>query len=171
MKIYSRSRWGARRPRERTPQTLGPDSILFFHYSEGQGRGIENLKEQAAALRGIQNFHMDTRGWSDIAYSRLICQPYGKLRRARCFEGRGLNTVPASQINHNTGNVSYCILAKPGEPLKAATKRLMIQAAKEHKGRYIAGHRDGGDTDCPGDLIYRELDSIARAAGKHHWKG
>ena len=170
MKVYSRSRWGARRPRTITAQHLTADSILFFHYSEGRGAGIENLAQQSAAIRGIQNFHMDARGWSDIAYTWLICQPYGKLRLARLFMGRGPHAVPAAQLGHNTGNVACCILAAPGEPLKKSTKRLMIRLAKQHPGRYIAGHRDGGDTDCPGDLIYRELDSIARAAGKKHWR-
>lgn len=171
MKIYGRDRWGARRPRNTTPQAPGRNSILFIHYSEGQGRSLQNLKEQAAALRGIQNYHMDSNGWSDIAYSYLIAQPYGKLRRARLFMGRGPKVVPASQIGHNTGNVSVCVLADPSEPLKKSTEKLLIELAKQHPGRYIAGHRDGGNTDCPGDKIYRRLDAIAKASGKTHWKG
>ena len=78
--IHSRAAWGARAPRSRTLQTLTGRSTLFVHWSAGTGLGpqFDTFKEQAAAVRGIQNFHMDGNGWSDIAYGYLIVQPSGR---------------------------------------------------------------------------------------------
>ncbi|MFB7411448.1 hypothetical protein ACFCZ2_30140 [Streptomyces sp. NPDC056202] len=45
----------------------------------------------AAQVRGIQAFHMDSNGWSDIAYSHLACV-HGYL-----FQGRGENVRAPGQ--------------------------------------------------------------------------
>lgn len=70
MKIYSRERWGARQGRSGMAQQASPTEA-FIHYTDGAASTIastDRFVEQAAAMRGIQGFHMDGRGWSDIAY-------------------------------------------------------------------------------------------------------
>jgi hypothetical protein len=164
--IHSRKAWGARPPRERTPQRLTKASTLFVHWSAGKGLGpqFDTWKEQCAAVRGIQNFHMDDpeRKWNDIAYGYLVVQPSGRLRLARIFEGRGHDTVPASQEGYNTGNTSVCVLMKEGEPLKRSTVRRIKSLYKRLPCGSVKGHRDVGDTDCPGDLLYAQLPEIRK---------
>jgi peptidoglycan hydrolase-like protein with peptidoglycan-binding domain len=50
-----------------------------------------------ALWRGIQNYHMDHNGWSDIAYNFGVC-PHGYT-----FEGRGMNIINAAN-GTNIGN-------------------------------------------------------------------
>ena len=78
MKMDPRSKWGARPPRyvnrgsmsaPSTGHWNGPGIIL-------RGKNTWDHSLCPGLVRGIQNFHMDGRGWSDIAYNFLIC-PHG----------------------------------------------------------------------------------------------
>lgn len=163
--IYSRQRWKARMARDRDTNPVTSGSTLFVHWSAGKGLGprFDTLEEQCAAVRGIQNFHMDTRGWNDIGYNWVIVQPSGKLRHARIFEGRGLHTIPAAQEGHNTGNLAVCVLMKEGEPLRKSTVKRLKSLYKRVPCSKVKGHRDVGGTDCPGDLLYAALPEIRSA--------
>lgn len=166
MRITKRNEWGARPPKSPASNPIDENSTLFVHYSAGQGRGIETVFEQCATLRAIQRFHQVDRGWSDIAYSYLVFQPYGFLKRARVYEGRTFAAVPASQEGFNTGNASICVIAGPGEKLKWRTRRAIKKVYRRFPGQHLKGHRDVGSTDCPGDDIYKYLPGIARAKRK-----
>jgi hypothetical protein len=54
----------------------------------------------ARRVRGIQDFHMDSRGWNDIAYNFVVCK-HGII-----FEGRGWGVRSAAQ-GTNPGNDGY----------------------------------------------------------------
>lgn len=157
MRIVSRKDWGARPPKARTSHTLTASARLFFHWSAGQGRDITSKAKQAMAMRAIQRLHMDERGWSDIAYSYVVFQPYGLLKRVRIFEARSFGYVPAAQEGHNTGNGAVCVVMAPGESLKPATKRKLRALYARFPGNSVSGHRDVNSTSCPGDLIYAEV--------------
>lgn len=160
VKIYGRERWGARTPREMTID--GPKKEMFLHYSDGQGLGIDSLKEQIFTMKSLQNFHMDTRGWSDIAYDIVVFQPYGRLRRARAFEGRVLKYVPAAQLNHNTGTIPVCVVMREGEPLKPATKRLLKAIYKALSVNTVRGHFEVVETSCPGTALKAFLPELKK---------
>jgi peptidoglycan hydrolase-like protein with peptidoglycan-binding domain len=103
-------------------------------------------------VRGVQNFHMDGRGWSDIAYNFVIC-PHGVV-----FEGRGLNVINAAN-GTNTGNrVSHGIMWLAGEDNAFPESE---KSGFRDCVRYVADHTDAPDgaighrvwhsTQCPGD--------------------
>lgn len=100
MKLITRSAWNARPPKNRTPLNKSAQKGTALHYSAA------NTDEQAehancfARVRAIQNFHMDVRGWADIAYSYLCC------KHGYTFEGRGLGIRTAGQ-GTNSGNDAY----------------------------------------------------------------
>jgi len=169
MKIYTRAEWGARPPQAAMSKQTSPTEA-FIHYSDeasGTAPKIDRLTEQKEKARAIQNFHMDGRGWSDIAYHYLVFQPYGSLRRARVFQGRRVENVPAAQAGHNTGTIAICVVAAPGEPLRRNTRYAIEQLLKRHPSvKVVGGHRDVVSTDCPGNVIYAQIPTIARAAGK-----
>ncbi|GLY96539.1 hypothetical protein [Actinoplanes sp. NBRC 103695] len=106
----------------------------------------------AQTVREIQNFHMDTRGWSDIGYNFLINSITGKV-----YEGRGWTVLGAHGAGHNTEDTGVCIIGKDKAGVQdvsdAARRsfRALYEDAKRRKGGNLKllGHRDRGSTTCP----------------------
>jgi hypothetical protein len=120
----------------------------------GEVDSFDNDREVAAALRGWQAFHMDGRGWSDIAYQRAFSQD------GDTWELRGLRTQSGAN-GDNAANETYgaflLILVKGEEPsaaMKAAVRASVLEFRKIY-GNDAAEIRPhsavrGGGTDCPG---------------------
>ena len=163
---YSRKVWRARSPK--TGYAFSRKTTLVIHHSAGSGLGIDTKAEQYAALRSIQNFHMDSNGWNDIGYNLILFQPRGLLRRPRLYWGRPWNANPAAQLGHNSGTIALCVVADD-EPINFLTKRRIIKAAKalraNHGIQFLRGHRDYNSTECPGDKLYNLLPEIRKATG------
>lgn len=103
-------------------------------------------------MRQIQNFHMDTRGWADIAY-HLIVMPSGRV-----YRGRPLKNLGAHVENHNTSHVGICFAGnfETSKPTEKAI-RTLTYLVKQHprlRGKPVVGHRDFGGTACPGRNLY-----------------
>lgn len=103
-------------------------------------------------VRGIQNFHMDGQGWSDIAYNFLVC-PHGVV-----FEGRGLNVRSAANGTNAGNSTSHaiCALAGEGNPFSESEKKALRDARDFiDRGSSAPGglmcHSDHKSTACPGD--------------------
>lgn len=171
LRIITRREWGAAAPARAMDMQARPTEA-FLHYSDDVAvGGIDTLAEQAAKARAIQDFHLHGRGWSDIAYHYLVFQPYGRLRRARVFAGRGDRFVPAAQAGHNTGTLAICVVAGPGVPLKRNTRYVIEQLLRRYPSvKTVGGHRDVVATDCPGESITNALPRIAGAAGKRLYR-
>jgi hypothetical protein len=141
--IISREEWGARAPRSRSTVSWGDRTEFIVHYSEGP---------TTQSVRSIQNFHMDTRGWSDIGYNFLVDV------QGRIYEGRGWLTVGAHAPGHNASGIGVCMIGRDGDATSAATRsiRALYDEAGRRAGRNLAklGHRDVYATSCPGDQLY-----------------
>jgi hypothetical protein len=165
--IYDRDRWHARAPRPMSRQ--GAPSEAFIHHSdEPNAERLVTLAKQSEHMRAIQNFHMGPeRGWSDIGYHYVVFQPYGKLNRARIFEGRKVGFVPAAQLGHNTGTLAICVVGNlEHDTLKQATRDAIEQLLKIFPSVHtLGGHRDVTPTSCPGKHGYAAVPELAHAAG------
>lgn len=149
--LYRRSEWSARRPRSRT--SLSPMYGSSVHW-EGPHMGSFPHDRCDDKVRSIQNFHMDTRGWVDIAYTALVC-PHGYV-----FEGRWVGTRTAANGTTTGNNRAYavCYLGGIDDPFTAAAQRalrVVLDWLDRHGG---AGpgrncHRDWKPTQCPGNTI------------------
>src|SRR5690349_1161673 len=117
MKVHTRSEWGAKPARGGSHQAPGSIREVFIHHSAGFGKSIDTVAEQKSAMRQMQDFHQNGRGWADIAYHFVVFQPYGLLKRARVYQGRPLDVVPAAQEGHNTGTCAICIVQADPEKL------------------------------------------------------
>jgi hypothetical protein len=146
----------------------------YIHHSAGFFRRHEHVAEMAATMRDIEHFHVATNGWSGIAYNYLVFQPYGKLKKAHIFTGRGARHIPAAQLGHNTGTIAICVVDDPdGERLQPVTEHALAEFVRNLQKRdgvslrVLGGHRDapGQSTACPGPRIYPHLSHIAKAAG------
>ena len=102
MDIIKRETWGARSPRSRS-EIPTPTPELWLHHSAGSERGAEGVRK-------IQRFHMDNRGWSDIAYSFIIDRVSLEV-----FEGRGAGILGGHTFGHNATAHGICVMGNFNE--------------------------------------------------------
>lgn len=166
MATISRTQWGARSPKQRTTLPWSSVDALVIHYSAAYS---DELPDYKARVRGIQNYHMLTNGWSDIAYNWLVARNGDK------FEGRGFGVMSAATLHHNDHTQAICFLGsdRPGrddvtDKGRRAISELIFKAEKESGKKIghvhvqhgtkptlaLGGHRDFVQTECPGDELY-----------------
>lgn len=165
--LISRGTWGARPPKKTTPND--PIREIFIHHTSNKDANkITVLRQMYAAAQGIQNYHMDENGWSDIGYHFLIFQPGGGHDHAHVLQGRLPRYLPAAQLGHNPGTLAIAVYGNGFTDAMQRNTRFMIEClARDYApgARGIGGHRDVVETDCPGPKFYAALDQIARATG------
>lgn len=145
--LIKRSEWGARKPRSVSKLT----SNLVTSHWEGPEMGTFPHSSCAAKVRGIQAFHMDSRGWSDIAYNALPC-PHGYVFEGR---GRGVRSAANGTTAGNSGAYAVCYLGGQNDPFTDLGQNAM-KAAGDWLTNIRSGrncHRDWKSTQCPGDTI------------------
>ena len=152
MDYVTRAEWGARRPKY-VNKITSPVEGIFVHY-RGPGGAPVGFDAEAQALRNDQSFHMDTRGWSDIAYSWAVGNS-GLIYELRGWDVRGGHTAGWNNRSHAV----LWIGGDEGVPSDAALNSITT-VVTEHRRRYggfVKGHRDVNSTSCPGDLLYAAL--------------
>jgi hypothetical protein len=152
----SRDKWNARKPRSITPLVLSRQKGTAVHYSAGLGDSRANHAECFSVVQGIQRFHMDGRGWADIAYSFLVCIHGG------IFVGRGRGVRTAAN-GTNAGNAEYhavCFLggdragrADVTEEGKAAIRRAVLDCNDWADVNRVVPHSSFKPTECPGNEL------------------
>ena len=80
--MITRAQWGAR-PYRPGGNTFAPRLAGVTIHWEGPGIGTRSHDRCDELARQIQAFHMDTRGWTDVAYNLMVCE------HGHVFEGRG----------------------------------------------------------------------------------
>lgn len=160
-----RSEWAARASRGATALLASQVDGDVLHWP-GMTKPIDatgdiGKRRIASALRGWQNYHMDVRGWSDIAYQIAVDQA------GRAWTLRGLNIRSGANGNADV-NLRYgavlLVLApgeKPSTAMVATTKAVLADFKKRFAGARAKpyGHRDvrPAGTDCPGPLAYAAI--------------
>lgn len=150
-----RSAWNAR------PPVGGPGSLTVsrvegavIHWpGTASETPITSKSAVASALRGWQNYHMDGRGWSDIAYQVAVDQ------EGRAWTLRGLRTQSGANgnadLNERYGAILLVLIAgeQPSEKMQATVRAVISDFRQIYpKGTAIKPHsavRPDG-TDCPG---------------------
>lgn len=163
MNFVSRAQWGARAPRKGNSLSPRPKGVAV-HWN-GPKMGSRDHSKCAAAVRGIQSFHMHTRGWADIAYSYLVCE-HGYV-----FEGRGLYVGSAANGSTQANLDYYAVMALVGEGDKVTEALLdgiadAVAVCRQRAGNEVCGHRDRFGTECPGDELYRHVKAGRFSGGK-----
>jgi hypothetical protein len=162
-----RSAWGARASRGGV--ALDPSVVEgeALHWP-GMAKPIDatgdiGMRRIASALRGWQNYHMDGRGWSDIAYQIAIDQA------GRAWTLRGLNIRSGANgdadVNRRFG--AFLLVLAPGEKPTAAmiatTKGVILDFRKRFPKARLKpyGHKDvrPAGTDCPGPIAYAAINA------------
>lgn len=157
--LITRSEWGARPPTSVTPISASAIRFLAVHYTASNADEQVDHKNCAARVRGIQNYHMDTQEWSDIAYNWVFCK-HGAI-----FQGRGNKRRSAATGPANGYTLAACFLGDDTQgrddvtPLGKVALMSILAFVRGYTGRRITakGHRDFMSTSCPGDQLYAFL--------------
>ncbi|MDP2587176.1 MAG: N-acetylmuramoyl-L-alanine amidase [bacterium] len=172
--VISRTQWGANEALMNwAPQYATVKQIIVHHTAGGDGG-----TDPAAAIRGIYQYHAQTLGWGDIGYNFLI-DPQGRI-----YEGRkgGWNAIGAHTLGYNTGSIGIALLGTyQSTPASSQAEQALTQLSAFISAKYdldptqmhtfidtegptLAGHRDFGQTLCPGSTEYARLGSVRSAA-------
>ena len=172
--LHSRAAWGARHRRS-TPPPIASEGVTV-HYGGGSPWPSSANRSSAAAfrdstdharcasiLRGWQSYHMDGRGWTDLAYNSAVC-PHGHR-----YDGRGVG-VRSGANGTNPGNArseAVVYIAGGADPVTDEAKLAFLDEADRMEGNRLRwDHSDWKATACAGDRLREwERSGFARPGG------
>ena len=179
-RVFSRAQWGAdERLRDRGSLRYGTVRAGFVHHTVNANDYARD--DVPAIIRGIYAYHTRSLGWSDVGYNFLVDR-FGRIWEGR-YGGIGRAVVGAHTLGYN--EQSFAMAAIGNLETRAPTAALIDAYAKlfawklalhrvaaDDRRRMVAGdvfpaisgHRDAGQTACPGRYLYAKLGDIRRAA-------
>ena len=190
-RVITRAGWGA----DETIVQHAPDyttdvQVMFVHHT-ATGNGYA-CSQSAAIVRGIELYHVRSRGWNDVGYNFLV-DKCGNL-----FEGRrgGVDqpVLGAHTLGFNSHSSAIAVIGTyTSTAVPTVVQNVVARVAAYKVGAYgnnpngrvvvtsagsdrypagtrvtlnrISGHRDTGRTECPGDALYAQLPGIRALAG------
>lgn len=186
--IITRAQWGADESITGLSRAASAVRYAIVHHTAGSNDYTRD--ESAGIVRGIQRYHILNSGWSDVGYNFLI-DKYGRVYEGRRGSIER-PFIGAHAAGFNTGSVGVALIGNfdQATPTTMAMGALRVVLAWKF-GRYnidplttfsvlskgsplyplgttarlaaISGHRDTGQTSCPGTNLYAQLGGLARA--------
>ncbi|MCY1139852.1 N-acetylmuramoyl-L-alanine amidase [Actinoplanes sp. Pm04-4] len=190
-RIVTRAGWRANEAIVKGPaEYTGPTQVFFVHHT-ATGNGY-SCAQSAGIVRGIQAYQVRSRGWDDIGYNYLI-DKCGTVFEGR-GGGIARTVLGAHTLGFNANASAIAVIGSYGGRAVSTRVRTVIAAMAAYKlGAYgnppagrvvvtsggserfpagrkvplyrISGHRDAGQTACPGNALYAQLPSIRAIAG------
>lgn len=148
---FSRAQWGARPAAYVNALNYANVRHLIVHYPGTKNPIGTDVDAIARALRGWQDYHMDGRGWSDIAYNVAVDQA-GRVWELRGYDRRDGATS-------GMGGVSMSVLAivandeAPTDALKRGVLRAFAEGRRRNPTAARGWHSMYASTSCPGDAL------------------
>jgi hypothetical protein len=190
--VVTRQEWGARDATTSPSYASALRNAIVHHTVSSNDYAPEAVP---SILRGIQAYHMDANGWSDIGYNFLVDR-YGRI-----WEGRGGGidkpVIGAHSAGFNTGSTGIAVIGdfRSVSPTAASVEAVatiagwkLANAGTDPTGfvyqtslstenpKYaygetaflpaISGHRDSYSTECPGPALYALLPAIRDRAAQ-----
>ncbi|XP_055950793.1 peptidoglycan recognition protein-like [Argiope bruennichi] len=156
IQFVTREEWKARPPVRTTAMALPVGHVIIIHTCFG---ACDNTPYCKRNVRTIQDYHMDDKGWWDIAYNFLIGGD------GRVYVGVGFHNVGEHTINYNDISIGVAFLGNfdnmmPTVQMLNVTKGLINCGIK--KGYLtpsveIHGHKDATCTNSPGKNLYAKI--------------
>jgi hypothetical protein len=186
--ILTRAQWGAdesiRRGRPSYNKTV---KVGFVHHTASSN---DYSPEQAAAMvRGIYAYHVKSNGWSDIGYNFLVDR-FGRAYEGRAggmdkfvigahTGGFNVDSFAVSLLGDfstvapstpTVGMLTDVLAWKLGTAYRDPLAKTSLVSAGGGTSKYkagvratfdvVSGHRDAGNTSCPGATTYARMDMI-----------
>uniref|UniRef100_A0A8B9MVT6 PGRP2 amidase n=1 Tax=Accipiter nisus TaxID=211598 RepID=A0A8B9MVT6_9AVES len=166
--IVPRCMWGAR-PYRGTPKLLTlPLGSVYIHHTFIPSTPCRTFAACADAMRSMQRFHQDTRGWDDIGYSFVVGSD-GYLYQGRGWHWVGAHTKGYNSKGYGVGYVGDFSATLPDPDIIALVRDGLLPCAvrtgRLHHNYTLRGHRQMGHTDCPGNSLFREIETWHGDAG------
>lgn len=173
--VVLQSDWRAGLPAPSYTRSYTDAAHLIVHHAAGSNN-ISNYKQ---AVRNIYILHTEENGWADIGYNYLV-DPNGVIYAGRDPAiGAQDRVMGAHFCGRNSGTMGICLVgnyetAEPSVKMleslvsilswKAFKEELNVMESSSHPLNsnlgVIAGHRDGCNTLCPGENVYKRLPTI-----------
>jgi hypothetical protein len=182
-RIYSRAQWGAdERMRDRSSLHYGEVHAGFVHHTVNTNGYTRS--QVPAIIRGIYAYHTQSRGWSDVGYNFLVDR-FGRIWEGR-YGGVDRPVVGAHTLGYNDDAFAMSAIGnfdtvRPPSAMLDAYGRLFAWKLSLHgvsaratrqwvTKQYlpaINGHRDVGQTACPGRYLYAKIPTIRTLAARY----
>jgi hypothetical protein len=152
-----RRAWGAVPAKGRVQIRSEEVRGVAVHYS-GMNADEERVHQNCSSrMRAMQRYHMEEKGWLDVAYSHVLC------RHGYVFVGRGFGARSAANGTKEANDryVAVCFLGDDSAGRSDVTpeaRRALRELIAEYRRRYAAArevrpHSDFVATECPGDEL------------------
>lgn len=174
IRVYTKQDWQGRAATGQLAP-LGRLRTAVIHHGGPVGAPRYTKAAASRTCRDWQSYHMDHNGWLDIGYHFLI-DGYGRI-----YLGRPADKLGAHVLNENTGRVGINFMQDGRyHGLTVGQKRTLRKLFKRRHGKLglpalkdlarrpgdygVLGHREVPDqaTECPGNLILRDLHAIVK---------
>ena len=192
LKIGTRKGWGAP-----TTSTWKPEAITIqgavVHHTEGNNNYTQAQVPQQ--IRNVYHYQAVTRGWGDIGYN-LVVDKYGGVWEGRYggltnavkgAQAYGANsetfgiTIMGNYLNSAPPTVARQAMSKAiawklhTHGIKSSTATIQVPGQKNlnaGNGKKISvptvsAHRDVGSTDCPGNPLYAQMNTVRSEVQAH----
>jgi hypothetical protein len=169
--IASCATWGARQPSSTLTQISSNPNKILIHHTDTANSTDYSLSHAYSLARSIQNYHMDSNGWSDTGQHFTLSRG-GYLMEGRHYSlshltsGSGM-VVGAHCPGQNDQAIgienegTYMTVAPPAALYNQLVTFCAYICQKYGLGATkIYGHRDYYSTDCPGDVLYSMLPQL-----------
>ncbi len=186
--IITRTQWGADESiRRGNPSYNSTVKVGFVHHTASSN---DYTREQAAAMvRGIYAYHVKSNGWSDIGYNYLVDR-YGRAYEGRAggldtfvigAHTGGFNTdsfavsllgdfSTVAPDTPTVGMLTDVLAWKLGAAYRDPLAKAVLTSGGGGTSKYsagqkatfdvVSGHRDAGNTSCPGATTYARMGTI-----------
>ncbi|MFC4784148.1 FG-GAP-like repeat-containing protein [Nocardioides sp. MAHUQ-72] len=187
--IYSRAQWGA------DESLRDKSSLHYFEVHAGFVHHTVNANDYTRAevpgiIRSIYAYHTRSRGWSDIGYNYLVDR-FGRIWEGR-YGGIDRPVVGAHTLGYNDYSFAMSAIGnydihQPSQAMVQAYGALFAWKLSLHgvdasstsqqvgpsTFQAINGHRDAGQTACPGRYLYAKVPRIRElaTAAQRGWSG
>ena len=180
----TRAQWGAGSSSWRPEVLPAIRAVTIHHTAESNDYGPG---DSAAIVRGILAYHTKTQGWGDIGYNALV-DKFGTIFEGRAGGmDKAVVAAHAGGFNRETWGIAMMgnfVSVTPTAAQRESAARLAAWklagrdpyarisltssgggTSKYPKGRVaqvptLFGHRDVGNTECPGNAGYATLNSM-----------
>jgi hypothetical protein len=190
--IVTRDEWGADACKPRAAPSYGEVKAAFIHHTVNLNDYTP--AEAPDIVLGICRYHRDSNGWNDIGYNFLV-DKYGTIYEGRAggvdqavigAQAQGFNSQTTGIANIGT----FTDVPQTQEALSAMARLIRwklplsgaptagdveLTSAGGDTNRYpagtvvteprVLGHRDTGETECPGDALYAQLPELRQMVG------
>lgn len=182
--IITRSSWGASSGTSCDSPTVGATTYgVALHHTAGSNS--YTASQSRSIVRGIQSYHVKSRGWCDIGYNFLV-DKYGQIfegRRGgmdRTVRGAHAGTYTVNTYSMGVSMMGNFDTANVGTAMRSSLVRLIgwrlgtfyrgavgTWSAEGKRYNVIFGHRDVLGTACPGRYGYAYLPTLRSSVSSY----